>query len=266
MAGKIIAKFLPESSALYKVTLYIDGVKQDEKISKGEIKEFAVTKDCEIYGLFGGIGGIKTSPIRVYANSITEVTFRYKAGTWKNTFEISEVKETPISNLAGTNEDNIERPVFFFDGGVGDKLTVYEDRAIIQHKGVLNFMAMGIHGDKTIYFADLTAIQYKPGGALSGHLQFSVLGGNESRGGVLSAASDENTITFVADKNGEAQKIHDYINNKLRELKAAKNAPIIQAAPAVSAADEIIKFKELLDMGIISQEEFDAKKKQLLGL
>lgn len=34
----------------------------------------------------------------------------------------------------------------------------------------------------------------------------------------------------------------------------------------VSAADEIKKFKELLDMGIITQEEFDAKKKQLLGL
>lgn len=30
--------------------------------------------------------------------------------------------------------------------------------------------------------------------------------------------------------------------------------------------DELKKFKELLDMGIITQEEFDAKKKQLLGL
>lgn len=34
----------------------------------------------------------------------------------------------------------------------------------------------------------------------------------------------------------------------------------------LSAADEIKKFKELLDMGVISQEEFDAKKNQLLGL
>ncbi len=33
-----------------------------------------------------------------------------------------------------------------------------------------------------------------------------------------------------------------------------------------SAADEIEKFKGLLDKGIITQEEFDAKKKQLLGL
>lgn len=33
-----------------------------------------------------------------------------------------------------------------------------------------------------------------------------------------------------------------------------------------SGADEILKFKQLLDMGAITQEEFDAKKKQLLGL
>lgn len=33
-----------------------------------------------------------------------------------------------------------------------------------------------------------------------------------------------------------------------------------------SATDELKKFKELLDIGIITQEEFDAKKKQLLGL
>lgn len=33
-----------------------------------------------------------------------------------------------------------------------------------------------------------------------------------------------------------------------------------------SSADEIKKFKELLDMGAITQEEFDAKKKELLGL
>ena len=31
-------------------------------------------------------------------------------------------------------------------------------------------------------------------------------------------------------------------------------------------ADELKKYKELLDSGVISQEEFDTKKKQLLGL
>ena len=45
-------------------------------------------------------------------------------------------------------------------------------------------------------------------------------------------------------------------------------ASVPQEAPVQpkSVADEIKKFKELLDMDAISQEEFDAKKKQLLGL
>ena len=34
----------------------------------------------------------------------------------------------------------------------------------------------------------------------------------------------------------------------------------------VSIADELKKYKDLLDKSIITQEEFDAKKKQLLGL
>ena len=33
-----------------------------------------------------------------------------------------------------------------------------------------------------------------------------------------------------------------------------------------SNADELKKYKDLLDSGVITQEEFEAKKKQLLGL
>lgn len=63
------------------------------------------------------------------------------------------------------------------------------------------------------------------------------------------------------------EKVVAYIRERVEACKEAKNNPVI-AAPvaAVSVADEIKKFKELLDMGAITQEEFDAKKKQLLGL
>ena len=55
------------------------------------------------------------------------------------------------------------------------------------------------------------------------------------------------------------------------DLSDATDEEINEAAngnnnSSVSAADELKKFKDLLDMGVISQEEFDAKKKQLLGL
>jgi predicted Zn-dependent peptidase len=38
------------------------------------------------------------------------------------------------------------------------------------------------------------------------------------------------------------------------------------STPITDSADQIAKYKDLLDKGIITQEEFDAKKKQLLGL
>ena len=51
-------------------------------------------------------------------------------------------------------------------------------------------------------------------------------------------------------------------NNILSRLN--KNAD--EQKNSFSSADELKKYKELLDSGIISQEEFDAKKKQLLGI
>lgn len=155
-------------------------------------------------------------------------------------------------------------PVFEFDGGVGDTLIVYEDRVIIKHKGVLNFMAMGIHGDKTIYYADLTAVQFKKPGITNGHIQFSILGGRESVGGVLAASSDENTITFTEGRTVEAERICEYINDKIRAIKTGRVAPVV-VTPTFSAADELLKYKQLLDAGVLSQDEFDAKKRELLG-
>lgn len=47
--------------------------------------------------------------------------------------------------------------------------------------------------------------------------------------------------------------------------QSALNQPIY-APQIISSADEIVKFKALLDQGVITQEEFDKKKKELLGL
>lgn len=50
------------------------------------------------------------------------------------------------------------------------------------------------------------------------------------------------------------------------KYKTSANSGVTQIIQQNSTADELKKFKELLDMGVITQEEFDAKKKQLLGL
>lgn len=53
---------------------------------------------------------------------------------------------------------------------------------------------------------------------------------------------------------------------KVNSAPVAVPAAPVSPAYAPSAMDEIKKLKELLDMGAITQEEYDAKKKQLLGL
>ena len=153
--------------------------------------------------------------------------------------------------------------VFLFEGFSGDNLYVYEDRIVIQHKGLLNVMAMGVHGDKTIFYRDLGSVQFKKCGCMPGQIQFSVVGGRESTGGYVAGTQDENTITFSdRNKNDEAEKITEYILKRMREVKETSSATV--SAP--SSADEIKKFKELLDMGIITHEEFQIKKEQLLGI
>lgn len=52
----------------------------------------------------------------------------------------------------------------------------------------------------------------------------------------------------------------------LRSCKAGAERPQVATSTASSAADELLKFKQLLDMGAITEEEYNAKKTQLLGL
>lgn len=50
------------------------------------------------------------------------------------------------------------------------------------------------------------------------------------------------------------------------EIKDGASATSSESAPAADHVSEIKKYKELLDAGVITEEEFTAKKRQLLGI
>ena len=60
-----------------------------------------------------------------------------------------------------------------------------------------------------------------------------------------------------------AKAVWECINQLVSDYKSGNTEKQSQMS---SVADEILKFKNLLDNGIITQEEFEAKKKQLLNL
>ena len=152
--------------------------------------------------------------------------------------------------------------LFYELKGINGQLELYEDKIIIRRKGALAKMTQGFFkGDKTNYINQITGIQVKPGTLwTNGYIQITVPGGIESKKGLLDDATlDENTVAFTSKDN----ELVNQIKSKIEELMSQQRMGhmINQSSPA----DEIRKYKELLDDGVITQEEFEQKKKQLLG-
>ncbi|MCM3316692.1 DUF4429 domain-containing protein [Rummeliibacillus stabekisii] len=140
-------------------------------------------------------------------------------------------------------------------------VSVDEHYVKIQPKGFANFVNKGgSKGEKSIPIKSITAIQFKEPGMTTGYIQFAYSGSTETKGGSLSAVKDENSITFNKKELAQAKEFVELIES----YRQIENTASIQ--PAASVADELKKFKELLDEGILTQEEFDAKKKQLLNI
>ena len=93
---------------------------------------------------------------------------------------------------------------------------------------------------------------------------------NALAGNVTASSIQHQTIYDQLDKIVDYKKCPKCGSKDIRDATddeiARNKAPQIPAGQQTSPADELKKYKELLDMGIITQDEFDAKKKQLLGL
>lgn len=184
--------------------------------------------------------GLITSFLRSYNNSITE---RWGCVKMEKTYYVKRAGKTYID----VNDLGIT----------------------IRRKGMLNMMNQGLKGEKSIPFSSISAVQLKKPGITSGYIQFSLLGGNESRGGVTAAVRDENSVMIAGkDEYEDMLELKEFIEQRMLE----RNQHQIKVQPAPSAplekspVEQVKELKELLDMGIITQQEFDTKKNQLLGL
>ena len=151
----------------------------------------------------------------------------------------------------------------------GKILDVYDNKVVFTSTKSTSTVVSGLifgdsltQGEKTIYYKDAIGVQFKPATITDGYIQVET-----AVGGMTSAKSQyggENSIQFGSKVNDEAETATNFIKQKIEEIK---NAPVggtvIQQS---TAADEVMKLKQLLDMGVISQEEFDKKKNELLGL
>jgi len=158
--------------------------------------------------------------------------------------------------------------------GVNGQLELLENKIRIKRMGALSLMTKGLKWDKEILINQISSIQFKNAGALGGYIQFAFLGDKEAKGGIFQATRDENTILFSKAQQSDFEEIKSMIEKRMAEPegKGTPRSEIYEMAePEVKGTPrseiyDLEKLAELKEKGIISEEEFNAKKKQILGL
>ncbi len=146
--------------------------------------------------------------------------------------------------------------------GVNGQIELYEDYLTIKRKGVISFISHGFKGDKEIYLDQISAVQIKQCGTVtSGYLQIVFKGSQESKSALLDSVTDENTIVFWPDRESEFLHLKMLLD---KQRRLSRQGP--PASTSTSVADEIEKLDSLRRRGIITDKEFEAKKRELLGL
>ena len=138
---------------------------------------------------------------------------------------------------------------------------ILKDSGVVIKRGVKGFLLGGgmLRGEKSIPFSSIVAVQLKKAGIVAGYIQLTLMGGSEAKGGLWQSATDENTINFQAfGKNNELfAEAKELVEEKIHEIRSGGHK---------SEADDLEKYAKLRDKGVLTEEEFQAKKKQLLRL
>lgn len=158
--------------------------------------------------------------------------------------------------------------------GTNGTIIADDDKVTISRKGFIGFATQGIKGNRVIFYKDMRSIEYKkPTIWANGYIQFitnaelatssktNLIGGTSK-----DALKDPNLVILRAFKKkmvNEGQELYESVLSKLDEYK---QNDVHSFSNNNSTADEIIKFKKLLDDNVITQEEFDKKKTELLNM
>jgi len=131
---------------------------------------------------------------------------------------------------------------------------------------VFNAFTHGLDGAKKIHMKNITAVQFKEATSFvtEGLIQLVIPGSQESKRGLSAARFDENTIIFGTGYNELAKNLVRYMQNKIDELQVGQSEGVIHQQQTQSVAQQLKDFKELMDSGIITQEEFSIKKANYL--
>ncbi len=126
---------------------------------------------------------------------------------------------------------------------------------------VRNPMMLGLRESvEVIPYAEITAVHLKKG-VFSSEVMISAPGLTTELGRFF-RLTRHGVAGIPAIPREKAEKLVSIVKEGMKRAKAAKAMPSVTVTP--TPLEELKKLKELLDMGAITQEEYEEKKKRLL--
>ena len=233
-----------------------------------------------VLGIFSFLGSL------LFKNEATEEFYFKSKEKEKAALEVELRKKESLklfdeaqAQMIPQEEEDEEEEDMVFIGNV-KQIELWEESIVIGPTGDTwgKFMAASGTTSVNIYYSDIRSVivqQQNVVGALFSrnisdigktlpYIRILIKGTESYSNGDFSPVNDPYTVTFTADKLGQAEYFKLQIDNLVSKHRqsADRNSVINQ----ISSADELEKFANLLQKGIITQEEFELKKKQILGL
>lgn len=140
-----------------------------------------------------------------------------------------------------------------------NELELVGENITIRKSGLGNALATGLNGDRTIAISSITAIHMKLAGWTPGYIQFSYAGGKPFNGGLLEATHDPDALIFGKESNDEIETVKAKIEQIMHDLRKGTKST------SGGLADELRKLGELKAQGVLSEAEFEAAKKKIIG-
>ncbi len=219
-------------------------------------------------GLFCSIDGGEEQVLKVYDTHcvlITDEDFDINEASKK--YGAALKKSQPTENLISSNTVVKAARSFMTGGIVKAGITLATDAAMSTAiNKIPTKEAFTVHqGSYRIDYKDIGHVEYKniaDEENAVGYIRFQSAYSHDYRDDIVFLFSykekkAKEACRFISEKIREAHTIPE----RQKEVQAPIQQPITE-----DPIEQLKKLKELLDMGILTQAEFDAKKKQILGL
>ena len=146
--------------------------------------------------------------------------------------------------------------------GLNARVQLFKDVVRIQRIGVRNFLSGASRVEKDILISQIVSIQFMKAGLLSnGYIELMLMHYDETHDKDSERGIEDAIISFRPGQQKAFEAFREMLEAKMTSGGVAR-APTV----ATTDLDQLEKLASLLDKGIITEEEFSRKKKQLLGL